>query len=338
MDFLSGMASSGVSAATGAAGAATSAVSGTLSGTLSAISKIATAPFGQDDEEGTDLSDLTAVVKAQRKLIDANRAEMARRGLTLDLSQIRVSPRNREYFKAAPAPASPHSASPFQRGAPPEVDGWIGVGGCLASIAVDKDIVAGVNSAGRIFYTSPGSPDWTAVDGVLKQVSISGKSACGVQGDGGVWRAADITAPKWKRVGGSLTQVAMSGSLVCGVNGAGHVMVSLDSVSAPFKRVEGDISYIAVWRKRAVGLSASNGVLVTDNVVEPSWRPINGKLVQASIWGNSIVGVTSDGNVLYTTWDRWSWDKLPGKAKCVGVNDKFIYRVEMSGAVSYRKL
>ena len=323
MDFVSGMVSSGVSAV----GQASSAVSGTLS----AITEIATAPFGKDTSED-DMSDLTAVVKTQRELIKANRAEMARRGLTLDMTKIRVVPRNREFFKAAPAPAAPASASP------PQVDGWFGAGGRLASIAVDKDIVAGVNSAGRIFYTSRGSPGWTAVGGVLKQLSISGQSACGVQGDGSVWRAADITAPKWTRIGGSLAQVAVSGSLVCGVNGAGQVMVSLDSVSSPFRRVEGSLSYIAVWRKRAVGLSASHGVLVTDNVVEPSWRPINGKLVQASIWGNNIVGVTSDGDVLCTTWDRWSWDKLPGKAMYVGVNDKFIYRVERSGAVSYRKL
>lgn len=193
---------------------------------------------------------------------------------------------------------------------------WKQTGGRLKGISVGAKTVWGVNATNHIYYDSakPGVA-WNLVDGLLRQVSVSGFNddvVWGVNRDRDIFQRTKQSG--WKKIDGTLVQVSAGQAGVWGVNKLDEVFYrqgtygGAQSAGSRWKRVDGLLTWVSsgadgevwgvnkemmIWRRRGVSVR---------NPIGTSWERITGpNLKQVSIYGGRVWGVDSADNIYHTT-------------------------------------
>ncbi|MBK8509997.1 MAG: hypothetical protein IPL51_15570 [Candidatus Competibacteraceae bacterium] len=188
--------------------------------------------------------------------------------------------------------------------------------------------LAGVNSAGGIYYTTDLS-HWNNIPGALSRLvagDLNGDGRAdlaGVNSAGGIYYTTDLS--RWNNIPGALSRL-VAGDLngdgradLAGVNSAGGIYYTTDlshwnNIPGALSRlVAGDLN--GDGRADLAGVNSAGGIYYTTDLSH--WNNIPGalsRLVAGDLNGDGradLAGVTSAGGIYYTT-DLSRWNNIPG--------------------------
>ena len=188
--------------------------------------------------------------------------------------------------------------------------------------------LAGINSAGNIFYTTD-LQTWTSIPGVLEQL-VAGyfdedglSDLAGINSNGHVFYTTNLAT--WINIPGVLTQLVVGDfnkdgqSDLAGINSNGHVFYTTNL--ATWTNIPGVLTQIVVGdfnkdgKSELAGINSNGHVFYTTNLT--TWTNIPGVLTQLVAGDfdgdgkSDLAGINSNGHVFYTT-DLATWTNIPG--------------------------
>jgi len=182
---------------------------------------------------------------------------------------------------------------------------WRSLPGNLDSVAVSDRHMWGVNSHGRIYFSSGTGRErederhgvWHYIAGHLKQIAVSGSAVWGVTRNDRIFYR-NGHGGKWQQIRGRLKQIAVSGEQVWGVTSSGNIY----------------------HRKGRAG----------------RWQLIPGHLNQIAVSMANVWGVTRQGHVFYRHGKRGTWQSVNGRFKQVAVSGEHVWGLTHSDAIYSR--
>jgi len=211
---------------------------------------------------------------------------------------------------------------------------WVKKGsvGALTYVSVSGDRMCGLQADDRIQYSTDGGATWTPKGGLLKNVSIDGKKACGVNKEKEIFCVDDMDllgngSVKWQKMDGYLDNVSVSEGRMCGTNDKGDIWWAPFNKIGVWKKKDGVLKQISINGKRGCGVNASNEIFCTENIESPAndWvkikPPDSRTLTQVSMDGGQLCGITSSGEI-YCRDDSGSWAKKEGMLKQISLDGK----------------
>jgi hypothetical protein len=190
------------------------------------------------------------------------------------------------------------------------------------------DDLAGVNSAGAVYYTTNRSA-WSPIPGVLTQLvagDLNGDGRAnlvGLNSAGHIYYTTNLTT--WTRIPGVLTQLVVGDfngngrADVAGLNSAGHIYYTTNL--STWTRIPGVLTRLVVGdfngdgRDDLAGLNSAGAIYFTTN--RSTWTRIPGTLSRLAAGDfngdgvDDLAGLNSAGAIYFTT-NRTSWTRIPG--------------------------
>jgi hypothetical protein len=167
-------------------------------------------------------------------------------------------------------------------------------------------IACGVANNNDVYCKAGESAPWKKLQFGIKNISVWGKRACGVNAGDKVFCTNDILGkPNWYQFPApiSLKQLEITGERICGVNASDNIycaQMNGDFRKVAFSQRAGQLKQISLVGQRACGVNSADNIYCTDNIDKPAtdWVQLDGSKAQLSMSDKAICGVNSAG---------WTW-------------------------------
>ena len=211
---------------------------------------------------------------------------------------------------------------------------WRKINGALKQVSVSGSRACGVNDKDQIYCSKVGSDKWDLKDGSLKHISISGDKVCGVNSDNDIFCADNIDNIQWNKVNGKLTQIDLSGSKMCGV-GLHNEIYCADYKQDNWDNIPGQLKHISIDGVKTCGTNMNDQIFCADSIIEPEWKQINGSLKQIDLSRGKMCGVNSGKDVFCADYAKDNWKQKPGKMNYVSIDSGKAYAIDGSQGINY---
>jgi hypothetical protein len=172
----------------------------------------------------------------------------------------------------------------------------------LKQISSTNDFVCGVNSDDNIFCTNNCDevPTWKHLAGKLKYVSVNNKgNLWGVNKADAIFFCSSWKNCNWIHVGGLLKQISSTNDTVCGVNAANNIFCSkFVGAAVTWQLIPGLLKHVTVNNDGSLfGTNAIDEIFYCKNWQNCNWTKLPGALKQIDSTGNTVCGVNSSDKI-----------------------------------------
>lgn len=203
----------------------------------------------------------------------------------------------------------------------------------LKQVSLSGRSVCGITEDDRIRCSINGKK-WEEKEGRLKYLSLSGKRICGVNGNNDIYCAENISNPKWKHVPGKLKQIDLSGNKMCGTGYVDDIYCA-DFMKDNWKRLDGALKQLAISGKQMCGVTSQNDVYCTDSLVKVQWKHIPGKLSQIDLGDQKMCGVGLNNEVFCADYAKDNWVRKTGNVKFISIDNNQSYSIAPNNDLLY---